>query len=67
MKASHIIGYSVALLLSGWASYVFFRGSLTGAPPMYSHGWFQRVLHFTAGIIFGAFAIVAFLKLAGRW
>jgi len=67
MKASHIFGYSVALLVTARASYLFFRGSLTGAPPMYSHGWFQRVLHFTAGVIFGALTIAACLKLAGKW
>jgi hypothetical protein len=66
MKASQLLGYSIALLLSAWASYVFFRGSITGASPLYSHGWFQRSLHFTAGIIFGALTIAACLKLAGR-
>jgi hypothetical protein len=66
MKASHIFGYSVAVLLPAWASYVFFRGSITGAPPMYSRGWLERILHFIAGIIFGALTIAACLKLAGR-
>ena len=61
-----IFGYSVAVLLSAWASYVFFRGSITGAPPMYSRGWLLRILHFIAGIIFGALTIAACLKLAGR-
>ncbi len=67
MKAPQVLALLIAVLASGWASYVFFRGSLTGAPPMYSHGWFKRVLHFTAGIILGALAIGACLKLAGRW
>jgi len=67
MKAFQIFRYSVAVVVTGWASYTFFKGSLTGAPLMYSHGWFQRVLHFAAGIIFGALAIGACLKLAGRW
>jgi hypothetical protein len=66
MKAFHI-RYSIAVLICGWASYTFFKGALTGAPPLHSHGWFQRVLHFAAGIIFGAFTVVACLMLAGRW
>jgi hypothetical protein len=67
MKAPHIFGYSVAVLASAWASYVFFRGSITGVPPMYSRGWLERILHFIAGIIFGALTVAACLKLAGRW
>jgi hypothetical protein len=67
MKAAQVFGFVVAVLLSAWASETFFRGSITGAPPMYSRGWSQRVLHFAAGIIFGALAIAACLKLAGRW
>lgn len=47
--------------------YVFLRGSMAGAPPMYSRGPVQRILHFVAGIIFGVLAIGACLKLAGRW
>ena len=67
MKANHIIGAVVAMVLSGYASFTFLRGSLTGAPPMYSHGWFRRGLHFVAGIIFAFLAIFAALKLAGKW
>lgn len=41
--------------------------TVTGAPPLYSHTWSQRILHFIAGILFGALAIAAAMKLAGRW
>ncbi len=67
MKLNQTIGAAVAMLLSGFASFVFFLGSLTGAPPMYSRGWFQRGLHFLAGIIFAALAVGAALRLAGKW
>jgi hypothetical protein len=33
---------------------------------MYSRAWLERILHFIAGIIFGALTIAACLKLAGR-
>jgi len=54
MDIRHLIGALIALTFSTWASFSFFRGSITGAPPLYSRGWFQRGLHFAAGIIFGA-------------
>ncbi len=67
MKAPEVLGSVIAVLVSAWASYAFFRGSITGAPPLYSHGWLRRILHFTAGVIFGALAIAACLKLSGKW
>ena len=67
MKLDHLIGAAIALILSTWASFTFFRGSITGAPPLYSQGWFKRVLHFAAGIIFGALATGIALKIAGEW
>lgn len=67
MKAAQVLGLLIAIIVSAWASYVFFRGSISGAPPMYSHGKLQRILHFTAGIIFGALTVAAILKMAGRW
>jgi hypothetical protein len=66
MKLDHPISASVALVLSAWASFMFFRGSITGAPPLYSQGWLQRGLHFAAGIIFGSLAIGIALKFVGK-
>jgi len=66
MDIRHLIGALIALTFSTWASFSFFRGSITGAPPLYSRGWFQRGLHFAAGIIFGALAIGTVLKIAGK-
>jgi hypothetical protein len=65
MKTPQVLGYLVAV--SAWASFSFLQGSITGSPPLYSHTWVQRILHFIAGIIFGAFAIAGAMKLAGRW
>jgi hypothetical protein len=65
MKAAQVFGFVLATLLSGWASFSFFKGSLTGSPPLYSHGWLQRTLHFAAGILFAALALFACLKLSG--
>jgi hypothetical protein len=65
MKTPQILGYVISVLVSVWASFSFLRGSFTGAPPLYSHTWAQRILHFIAGILFGALAIFAGLKLAG--
>jgi hypothetical protein len=56
-------GALIALVLSLWGSYSFFRGSITGSPPLYSRGWFERGLHFAAGIIFGSLAIGIALKI----
>jgi len=67
MKTPQILGYVVAIVVSVWASFSFLRGSITGAPPLYSHTWAQRVLHFIAGLLFAALAIGGALKLAGRW
>src|SRR5712691_7305669 len=66
MKWDHPISALVALVLSAWASFTFFRGSITGAPPLYSRGWFQRGLHLAAGIIFGSLAIGIALKFVGE-
>jgi hypothetical protein len=38
MKAAQVFGFVVAALASAWASFAFFRGSISGAPPLYSHG-----------------------------
>jgi hypothetical protein len=43
MGIRYLIGVVVALVLSTWASFSFFRGSITGAPPLYSHGRFQQL------------------------
>lgn len=67
MDIRHLIGALIALATSARASFVFFRGSITGAPPLYSKGWLQRGLHVAAGIIFAALAIGMVLKIAGRW
>ncbi len=67
VKAVHLVGAQIAGMLSAWASFSFLRGSLTGAPPMYSRGWFKRALHFIAGIIFAALAVAAVFMLAGKW
>jgi hypothetical protein len=67
MKTPQILGYLVAVVVSVWASFSFLRGSITGAPPLYSHTWTQRALHFIAGLLFAALAIGGALKLAGRW
>ncbi len=67
MDIRHLVGALIALAFSAWASFSFFRGSITGAPPLYSKGWFLRGLHFVAGIIFGALAIGVILKVAGKW
>jgi hypothetical protein len=58
----HPISAAIALVLSAWASFTFFRSSITGAPPLYSSGWFAHALHFVAGIIFGSLAIFIALK-----
>jgi hypothetical protein len=67
MKLEHLIGALIALSLSTWASFAFFRGSLTGAQPLCSQGWFKRALHFAAGIIFGSLAIGIASKIAEKW
>ena len=67
MRIGYLIGAVVALVLSTWASFLFFRGSVTGAPPLYSRGPFQRALHFAAGIIFASLAVGIVLRIAGKW
>jgi hypothetical protein len=67
MKIGQLIGAVVALILSTWASFLFFRGSITGSSPLYSRGPFQRSLHFAAGIIFASLAVGIALKIAGKW
>jgi hypothetical protein len=67
MKLDSPISAIVCLVVSSWASFVFFRGSITGAPPLYSRGWFKRGLHFAAGIIFGSIVVAVVLKFAGKW
>jgi hypothetical protein len=63
MKVPQVFGLVVAVLVSAWASISFFRGSIIGAPPLYSRGWWRRSLHFAAGILFGALTLAACLKL----
>lgn len=63
----HVIGASIGMILSAWASLIFFRGSVTGTPPLYSTGWLERSLHFAAGIIFGSLAIGIALLMVGKW
>src|ERR1035438_6909072 len=67
MKLDHLIGAVIALVCSTWASFTFFRGSITGAPPLYSHGGLKRVLHFAEGVIFGSLAIATASKILGKW
>ena len=67
VKTVNPLGAIIAGILCTWASFTFLRGSLTGAPPMYSHGWVQRGLHFIAGIIFASLAVGALLMLTGKW
>jgi hypothetical protein len=55
--AGHSIGFLVALAASLWAAFMFIRGSITGAPPLYSKGPLRRSLHFIAGLIFALLAI----------
>ena len=62
----HVLGLVVATLVSARASSWFLKGSLTGSPPLYSHGWLQRTLHFFAGILFAALALFASVKLYSR-
>ncbi len=67
MKIGQVIGAVIALVLSTWASFSFFLGSITSAPPLCSRGPFQRVLHFAAGIIFASLAVGIVLRIAGKW
>jgi len=67
VKTANPVGAIITGILCAWASFTFFRGGLTGAPPMYSHGWFQRWLHFIAGIIFASLAVGAVVMLTGKW
>jgi len=62
----HVLGFVVATLVSARASFWFIKGSLTGSPPLYSHGWLQRTLHFFAGILFAALTLFASVKLYSR-
>ena len=64
-KGAAVFGFVLATLVSAWASFSFFKGSLRGSPPLYSHGWLQRTLHFVAGILFSILALFACLKLLG--
>ena len=64
-KAAAVFGFVCATVVSAWASFSFFKGSLMGSPPLYSHGWLQRTLHFVAGILFSVLALFACLKLLG--
>lgn len=64
-KATTVFGFVIATIVSAWASFSFLKGSLTGSPPLYSHGWLQRTLHFVAGILFSALALFGCLKLLG--
>jgi Ni,Fe-hydrogenase I cytochrome b subunit len=60
------VGILVSLTLSLWAAFTFFRSSITGAPPLYSKGAWQRSLHFIAGMIFAAAAIGAVVMLVKK-
>jgi hypothetical protein len=64
-RLASVSGFVLVTLVSAWASFSFFKGSLRGSPPLYSHGWLERTLHFVAGILFSALAIFACLKLLG--
>jgi hypothetical protein len=64
--ARHRLGALIGLVISSWASFTFFRGSVTGAPPLYSKGPLQRTLHFVAGIIFAALALEIGVMLAHK-
>jgi len=64
-KAGAIVGFVLATVVSAWASFSFFKGSLSGSPPLYSHGWLQRTLHFIGGVLFSVLALFACLKLLG--
>ena len=57
MSGGQLVGILVALALSLWATFLFLRSSVTGAPPLYSKGPLQRTLHFIAGVIFAALAV----------
>lgn len=66
MSGGRSVGILVALALSLWAAFTFFRGSITGAPPLYSKGPLQRSLHFIAGVIFAALALGAVVMLVRK-
>jgi hypothetical protein len=61
-----LFGLVIAIAVSSRVSFTFFKGSLTGASPLYSHGWLQRALHFVAGALFAALALFASAKLYSR-
>ena len=65
-SGGRLVGILVALTLSLWAAFTFFRSSITGAPPLYSKGPMQRTLHFTAGVIFAALAVGAVVMLVRK-
>ena len=68
LSGSHgkAVGIVIGLAVSTWASFTFLRCSISGAPPLYSHGLFKRSMHFLAGIIFGSLAIEIALMLARK-
>jgi hypothetical protein len=66
MLKGRLIGPSIGSALSLWAAFIFLRGSITGAPPLYSKGLFQRTLHFVAGIIFAALAVSAIMMIVRK-
>jgi Ni,Fe-hydrogenase I cytochrome b subunit len=66
MSGGRAVGILVAMALSLWAAFVFLRGSITGAPPLYSKGPLRRTLHFTAGLIFVALAVFAVAMLVTK-
>ena len=66
MSGGQLVGIIVALALSLWATFLFLRSSVTGAPPLYSKGPLQRTLHFIAGVIFAALALGAVVMLVKK-
>ncbi|HEY3930360.1 MAG TPA: hypothetical protein VGL89_18450 [Candidatus Koribacter sp.] len=60
------LAYILCFIVSLTAAVAFWRGSLTGAPPLYSKGVVERGLHFVAGILFAAIAIYAAVSLFRR-
>ncbi len=59
ISGQRLAGILIALVLSLWAAFLFFRSSVSGRPPLYSKGILQRILHFIAGALFVALAFAA--------
>jgi hypothetical protein len=65
MKAAQVFGFVVAVFVSARASFHFERKHHRSTPAVLSR-MVAALLHFAAGIIFGALALAASLKLAGK-